>query len=143
MTDTVNGAEADREYVGYGPAAAYLGLSRNTMSHYVNGGCGPKAQEQPRIVKGHALKVFLESDLDAWKNRTRPGKGFRTDLAVPGRIRGFAGAARYLGMSTAQLQRLVDNGEGPVFKWVPNLTGSGKRPQFSIRDLDSWKSAPS
>lgn len=134
----MSGTEADQEFVGYGPVAEYLRISRNTMSHYVNTGTGPKAQKDRRIVGGHALRVFKRSDVDAW-NKDRPGKGFRSDLALPGKVRGFAGAARHLGMPTARLKRAVDNGEGPVVKWVPNLTGSGKRPQFEIRDLDHWK----
>lgn len=69
----------DEKFVGYGPAAEYLELKRNTLSSYVARGIGPVA-EQEKIVEGqYVLPVFLKSELDRWK-RSRPGQGARTDL---------------------------------------------------------------
>jgi hypothetical protein len=67
------GQTPDR-FVGYGPAAEYLGLKRNTLSSYVARGIGPEADGQ------YNLPVFTRAALDAWKE-SRPGQGARTDLA--------------------------------------------------------------
>jgi hypothetical protein len=69
----------DDRFVGYGPAAEYLGLKRNTLSSYVARGIGP------RVISIQArgqynLPVFDRRTLDAWKAE-RPGQGARTDLA--------------------------------------------------------------
>lgn len=70
----------DREFVGYGPAAEYLGLKRNTLSSYVARGIGPEIKH--RVVDGqYVLPVFAESELTRWKNE-RPGQGARTDLVT-------------------------------------------------------------
>lgn len=69
----------DDRFVGYGPAADYLGLKRNTLSSYVARGIGPRAvtvQAQGQ----YNLPVFDRRTLDAWK-ADRPGQGARTDLA--------------------------------------------------------------
>lgn len=70
----------DEEFVGYGPAAEYLGLQRNTLSSYVTRGIGPNALEEKRAEGQYNLPVFMRSELDRWKN-DRPGQGARTDLA--------------------------------------------------------------
>jgi hypothetical protein len=65
-------------FVGYGPAAEYLGLRRNTLSSYVARGIGPVvAAIQARGQ--YNLPVFTRRSLDAWK-ANRPGQGARTDL---------------------------------------------------------------
>lgn len=66
------------EIVGYGPAAEYLGLKRNTLSSYVARGSGPRVKER-RPDGQYVLPVFDRADLDKWKN-SRPGQGARTDL---------------------------------------------------------------
>ena len=66
------------EIVGYGPAAKYLGLKRNTLSSYVARGSGPRVKER-RIEGQYVLPVFDRAELDRWKN-SRPGQGARTDL---------------------------------------------------------------
>jgi hypothetical protein len=67
------------EFVGYGPAAEYLGLRRNTLSSYVARGIGPEVDH--RKVEGqYNLPVFTREELDRWK-ADRPGQGARTDLA--------------------------------------------------------------
>lgn len=66
------------EIVGYGPAAKYLGLKRNTLSSYVARGSGPRVKER-RPDGQYVLPVFDKRDLDRWKN-SRPGQGARTDL---------------------------------------------------------------
>lgn len=68
----------DHEFVGYGPAAAYLGLQRNTLSSYAARGIGPE-QNDIRADGQYNLPVFLKKDLDSWK-ANRPGQGARTDL---------------------------------------------------------------
>jgi hypothetical protein len=78
--DTVENQEpSDKRYVGYGPAAEYLGLKRNTLSSYVARGIGPVAQPDKTIEGQYLLPVFLKSELDRWKAE-RPGQGARTDL---------------------------------------------------------------
>jgi hypothetical protein len=77
--------EGVTEFVGYGPAAEYLGLKRNTLSSYVARGIGPQekldAEGKPeRRVEGqYLLPVFERAELDRWKT-DRPGQGARTDL---------------------------------------------------------------
>lgn len=66
------------EYVGYGPAAAYLGLRRNTLSSYVARGIGPTI-ERRQVDGQYNLPVFTREELDRWKSG-RPGQGARTDL---------------------------------------------------------------
>lgn len=71
--------EAPVKFEGYGPAAEYLGLKRNTLSSYVARGIGPKAEPQPVAQGQYNLPVFTREALDAWKE-SRPGQGARTDL---------------------------------------------------------------
>lgn len=66
------------EFVGYGPAAEYLGLKRNTLSSYVARGIGP-AKERSEQDGQYVLPVFTRTELDRWK-AVRPGQGARTDL---------------------------------------------------------------
>ncbi|HEU4751974.1 MAG TPA: helix-turn-helix domain-containing protein [Armatimonadota bacterium] len=71
--------DTQTEFVGYGPAAEYLGLKRNTLSSYVARGIGPEIDR--REVDGqYNLPVFTREELDRWKAE-RPGQGARTDLA--------------------------------------------------------------
>jgi hypothetical protein len=70
--------EPPAEFVGHGPAAEYLGLTRNTLSSYSSAGLGPKISgRKPRGQ--YYLPVYKRSDLDAWK-ASRPGQGARVDL---------------------------------------------------------------
>ena len=70
--------DTQTEFVGYGPAAEYLGLKRNTLSSYVARGIGPVVDH--RQVEGqYNLPVFTREELDRWKV-DRPGQGARTDL---------------------------------------------------------------
>lgn len=69
---------ADR-FVGYGPAAAYLGLRRNTLSSYVARGIGPMCEPVRQVAGQYNLPVFTRAALDAWRE-SRPGQGARTDL---------------------------------------------------------------
>ncbi len=69
-----------RRYVGFGPAAAYLGLRRNTLSSYVTRGIGPVPEPKREANGQYLLPVFLEAELDRWQAE-RPGQGARTDLA--------------------------------------------------------------
>lgn len=66
--------------IGYGPAADYLGLKRNTLSSYVARGIGPVAEKDKTIEGQYLLPVFRKSALDSWL-AGRPGQGARTDLA--------------------------------------------------------------
>ncbi len=66
-------------FVGYGPAAEYLGLKRNTLSSYVARGIGPVAEPDRHADGQYNLPVFTRASLDAWKE-ARPGQGARTDL---------------------------------------------------------------
>jgi hypothetical protein len=75
----VENQDTQTEFVGYGPAAEYLGLKRNTLSSYVARGIGPEVDH--REVEGqYNLPVFTKEELDRWKTE-RPGQGARTDLA--------------------------------------------------------------
>ena len=67
-----------QEFVGYGPAAEYLGLRRNTLSSYVARGIGP-AKDRSEQDGQYVLPVFTRAELDRWK-ADRPGQGARTDL---------------------------------------------------------------
>lgn len=71
--------EAPEKFVGYGPAAEYLGLKRNTLSSYVARGIGPKAEPDPEAQGQYNLPVFTREALDTWQE-SRPGQGARTDL---------------------------------------------------------------
>lgn len=74
--------EGRDRFVGYGPAAEYLGLKRNTLSSYSARGIGPTINGY-EVVDQYNMPVFLRNDLDEWK-ANRPGQGARTDLmAVP------------------------------------------------------------
>lgn len=73
------GNDQDR-FVGYGPAAEYLGLKRNTLSSYVARGIGPEAEPEREADGQYNLPVFTRGALKAWK-KNRPGQGARTDLA--------------------------------------------------------------
>jgi len=67
-----------QEFVGYGPAAEYLGLKRNTLSSYVARAIGP--QKARSVQEGqYVLPVFTRDELDRW-SAERPGQGARTDL---------------------------------------------------------------
>lgn len=66
-------------YVGYGPAAEYLGLQRNTLSSYVTRGIGPTPLPEREAQGQYLLPVFTQDELDRWK-ADRPGQGARTDL---------------------------------------------------------------
>lgn len=68
-----------KRYVGYGPAAEYLGLRRNTLSSYVTRGIGPTALDEREPDGQYLLPVFTQEALDEWK-ANRPGQGARTDL---------------------------------------------------------------
>lgn len=72
--------EQDREFVGYGPAAEYLGLKRNTLSSYVARGIGPAVKDR-KVDGQYVLPVFAESELKRWRDE-RPGQGARTDLVT-------------------------------------------------------------
>jgi hypothetical protein len=80
-----NQYEGVTEFVGYGPAADYLELKRNTLSSYVARGIGPREKVGPdgkperRIVGQYLLPVFERAELDRWAQE-RPGQGSRTDL---------------------------------------------------------------
>lgn len=67
------------EFVGYGQAAKYLGIKRNTLSSYVARGIGPKAKPERFADGQYNLPVFTKASLDTWKAE-RPGQGARTDL---------------------------------------------------------------
>ena len=67
-----------QEFVGYGPAAEYLGLRRNTLSSYVARGIGP-AKDRSVPEGQYVLPVFKRAELDRW-SAERPGQGARTDL---------------------------------------------------------------
>jgi hypothetical protein len=68
----------DTELVGFGPAAEYLGLQRNTLSSYCSRGVGPKIKER-RTEGQYVLPVFQVGELNRWRD-SRPGQGARTDL---------------------------------------------------------------
>lgn len=68
----------DQRFVGFGPAAKYLGLQRNTLSSYSARGIGPKIHDH-EVEDQYNKPVFLKSDLDEWRDN-RPGQGARTDL---------------------------------------------------------------
>lgn len=68
----------NRELVGFGPAAEYLGLARNTLSSYVARGAGPQVKRRQGEGQ-YLLPVFDTDELDRWQ-RSRPGQGARTDL---------------------------------------------------------------
>lgn len=85
MTDLDESAEqidwtGVKEFVGYGPAATYLGLKRNTLSSYVARGIGPTSTET-RADGQYNLPVFTRAALDEWMDQ-RPGQGARTDLVA-------------------------------------------------------------
>lgn len=66
------------EFVGYGPAAEYVGVQRNTLSGYVARGIGPMADRHEPHGQ-YILPVFTRAELDEWV-KNRPGQGARTDL---------------------------------------------------------------
>lgn len=68
----------DQKFIGYGPAAEYLGLKRNTLSSYSARGIGPRIHAY-EVEDQYNKPVFVRSDLDEWR-QYRPGQGARTDL---------------------------------------------------------------
>lgn len=70
--------EGVEEFVGYGPAATYLGLKRNTLSSYAARGIGPEVDHY-QAVDQYNMPVFTRAELNRWKEN-RPGQGARTDL---------------------------------------------------------------
>lgn len=80
MTTQDPSSEAPDRFVGYGPAAEYLGLKRNTLSSYVARGIGPRAEPDREAQEQYNLPVFTRQALDEWL-AGRPGQGARTDLA--------------------------------------------------------------
>lgn len=74
---TIEG-EAPETFVGYGPAAEYLGLKRNTLSSYAARGIGPEVDHH-EVVDQYNMPVFTRAELDRWRD-SRPGQGARTDL---------------------------------------------------------------
>lgn len=68
------------EFQGYGPAAEYLGLKRNTLSSYVARGIGPEIDRREADGQ-YNLPVFTRAELDRW-SKDRPGQGARTDLVA-------------------------------------------------------------
>lgn len=143
MTEEMGGVTVsmDEEYVGYAAAGSYLGLKRSTLSHYVNNGIGPEPEPERRVVNGSAMRVFRRSKMDAWQ-AGRGCRGKRVDLDMPDRVRGFAAAARRLGMPTLKLQKLIKDGMGPAVTWVPGIPPSEKVwPEFLFSDLDAWAEA--
>ncbi len=72
--------QGSERFVGYGPAADYLGLSRNTLSSYVARGIGPKEVGR-EVRRQYNLPVFTRASLDEWRD-SRPGQGARTDLTT-------------------------------------------------------------
>lgn len=77
-TQEPDNAEAVEKFVGYGPAATYLGLKRNTLSSYAARGIGPRVDSHEQVDQ-YVMPVFTKADLDAWRE-SRPGQGARTDL---------------------------------------------------------------
>lgn len=76
---TAHEPQEDQKFEGYGPAAEYLGLARNTLSSYVARGIGPEAEPEPVARGQYNLPVFTRAKLDDWQ-KARPGQGARTDL---------------------------------------------------------------
>ena len=70
--------EGVEKFVGYGPAATYLGLQRNTLSSYSARGIGPEIDHYEPVDQ-YIMPVFTRAELDRWK-ANRPGQGARTDL---------------------------------------------------------------
>lgn len=68
----------DHEFVGFKPAADYLGMDTNTLSSYDSKGVGPVVKER-RVDRQYVKAVYTKRDLDAWVAQ-RPGQGARTDL---------------------------------------------------------------
>lgn len=77
MTQAVNSGTPEK-FVGYGPAADYLGLQPNTLSSYSARGIGPKIADY-EFEEQYRRPIFLVKDLDEWRDN-RPGQGARTDL---------------------------------------------------------------
>lgn len=78
MTTEDQTTEAPEKFVGYGPAAEYLGLMRNTLSSYAARGIGPEVDHR-EVVDQYNMPVFTRDELDRWR-KSRPGQGARTDL---------------------------------------------------------------
>ena len=78
MTSQTDETPIPDRFVGYGPAAAYLGLQRNTLSSYSARGIGPKIDDY-QVEDQYNKPVFTRADLDEWRD-SRPGQGARTDL---------------------------------------------------------------
>lgn len=65
------------EFVGYRPAAAYLGVKPSTLSAYVKAGTGPEPELDRVREGGCLLTVFTKEELDRWLEE-RPGRGRKT-----------------------------------------------------------------
>lgn len=78
MTTRDNTTEEPETFVGYGPAAKYLGILRNTLSSYTARGIGPQV-DRHEVHDQYNMPVFTRAELDRWREN-RPGQGARTDL---------------------------------------------------------------
>jgi hypothetical protein len=78
VTTLDQATQAPEKFVGYGPAAEYLGLKRNTLSSYAARGIGPQVSHH-EVVDQYNKPVFTRAELDRW-SESRPGQGARTDL---------------------------------------------------------------
>lgn len=78
MTTLDNATQAPETFTGYGPAAEYLGLKRNTLSSYAARGIGPEV-DRYEVRDQYNRPVFTRAEMDRWKEN-RPGQGARTDL---------------------------------------------------------------
>jgi hypothetical protein len=72
----------EEEFVGYGPAAAYLGMNQGALAYYVRSGYGPEPKER-RQDRAYVRYVFSRGELDRWR-ANRPGRGFRSDRVHAG-----------------------------------------------------------
>lgn len=73
--------DPNEEFIGYGAAATYLDLRKNTLSSYVARGIGPEALPHRHADGQYNLPIFTRASLDAWREN-RPGQGARTDLVA-------------------------------------------------------------
>ena len=131
--------ESGRRYLDTGAAAAYVGLSPDTLNRMRVEGAGPRYAKLGRRV------VYALHRLDLWMEAR--GRRSRRPERLPGDDRDCSGpdataswrryldtkaAAAHVGLSPGKLNRMRVEGCGPRY------AKKGRRVLYDVHDLDAW-----
>ena len=131
--------ESGRRYLDTGAAAAYVGLSPDTLNRMRVEGAGPRyAKLGRRVVYAlHRLDLWMEAR-ERHSRRTRRHPGDDRDCSGPNataswrRYLDTEAAAARVGLSPGKLNRMRVEGCGPRY------AKKGRRVLYDVHDLDAW-----